>query len=492
MAVASVTPSWRPRSVAQELALACPAFMTLFGGAAGSLKSETLLMDAALERENPRLNAAILRRSYPELEKSLIPRAHELYGAMGARWNGAEKLWSFPSGARIQFIAVGNDDKVFALQGAEFSFLGFDESTHFREFPVRYLVSRVRSTDPSLALRVRLATNPGNVGHAWHRSLFLGPTCIHCQPGPSSRRAGQIYDDAAWPSDNKPCGFSTCFIPGRITDHSLLGEEYRQRLAGLETRFVHALLEGCWAAFEGQYFDCWNHDRMVVPAREVAELDWYTSWVGADYGFSISQAAAYRFVRAPATAEHPHGRIFVVDEYTAAHETAPAFARSLWRRFATEGRAAPRKIQAWYLSPDAFSDRGEGHSLADQMQRESGIVFQPAAADRAGGAMMAYTMLDRGELAISSACRQLIEALPSRIHDPKRADDVRKVPGDPLDDAYDAFRYGVYSWPRTPQRPAAEALEEAVRGAPDATQAMMRWRREMERQRREAQPKKWR
>ncbi|MGH9413023.1 MAG: hypothetical protein ACRD0Y_04710, partial [Terriglobales bacterium] len=62
--------SWEPRSHAQSEALLCPADLLLFGGAAGSLKSETLLMDAAAERQHPNLRAVLFRRSFPELEKS--------------------------------------------------------------------------------------------------------------------------------------------------------------------------------------------------------------------------------------------------------------------------------------------------------------------------------------------------------------------------------------------------------------------------------------
>ncbi|MGH9526097.1 MAG: hypothetical protein ACRD2F_05440, partial [Terriglobales bacterium] len=61
--------------------------MLLFGGAAGSLKSETLLVDAAREHAHPGLRAILFRRSYPELEKTLIRRSRELYAAMRGRYN---------------------------------------------------------------------------------------------------------------------------------------------------------------------------------------------------------------------------------------------------------------------------------------------------------------------------------------------------------------------------------------------------------------------
>lgn len=461
---------WIPRSQAQQDALACPAEILLFGGAAGSLKSETMLMDAVQEHENARLRAILFRRSYPELEKSLVRRSRELYPHLGGRYNEQKHRWRFPSGATIEFGYCEAEKDIYRYQGAEYSFIGFDESTHFGEFPIRYMLSRLRSTEPSVRLRLRLATNPGNVGHAMHKAVFHGPTCTHCAVTAASRVPRQIYRDALWPSDQHPIHKSTCFIPGRVQDHSLLGADYLESLASLPGAFRKALLEGCWDVYEGQYFDHWDPRRMVArrPLLEVEET--WPHWVGADYGFNISQAAAYLFCRTPASVEYPQGRILVVDEYTAKHQQAADFARALRQRFAPEGR----RVLAWYLSPDAWNQRGDGHTLADQMTEASGIPFEPASNDRIGGAMLVYSRLDRGELVIADTCRQLVDTLPSRIHDPERPDDILKIHGDPLDDCIDALRYGLYSYVG-PARSAAAAEAAAITSG-DPTIAMLQRR----------------
>jgi hypothetical protein len=407
--------------------------------------SETMLVDAILERDNPNLRAILFRKTFPELDKSLIRRSHELYAAMGAKYNDQKHAWRFPSGGIVEFGYCERDKDIFKYQGAQYTFIGFDESTHFAEEPIRYLTSRLRSTDPSLFLRIRLATNPGNVGHVFHRSIFQGPKCLHCleQEGESlagARQPFRIYDDARWPSDGRLIGFSTCYIPGRLTDHNLLGPEYAKQLEGLSAKFREALLAGCWGAFEGQYFECWNQSRMVIPANEIPVQPWWPHWAGADYGFSISQASAHLLCRSEPCDGFPRGRVYVVDEYTSKHEPAPDFARSLWRNFAVKRgtMTEPQRIQAWYLSPDSFSNRGDGNTLADQMYQGSGIAFQSATDDRVAGAMLIYTMLNSGELMLSDKCPQLAEALQTRIHDPNRNDDVLKVKGDPLDDVIDS------------------------------------------------------
>lgn len=467
--------NWQPQSGAQRLALQSPAEILLFGGAAGSLKSETMLVDAVKERENPRLRAILFRRSYPELEKSLIRRSRELYAALGARYNEQKKCWRFPSGAMVEFGYCESDKDIYRYQGAEYSFIGFDESTHFTEFPLRYMLSRLRSIEPSLRLRMRLASNPGNVGHNVHKFIFHGATCTHCRLAPDARLPGRIYSDALWPSDRQPIRKTTSFIPGRIADHCLLGDSYRESLASLPGAFRKALLEGCWDVYEGQYFDIWDPRRMVLPRASIPAQSWWPHWVGADYGFNLSQAVAYLLAKSPASEAFPHGRIYVLDEYAAHHQKASDFAQSLLARFhPSDSPSCPRPL-AWYLSPDAWSNRGDDHSLAEQMREAAGIAFEPASHDRIGGAMLLYTQLDRGELLISENCRQAIESLPSRIHDPNRPDDVLKITGDPLDDCFDALRYAVYSYISPPRQSTHEQLALAA-SSPDPTIAMLQRR----------------
>ena len=71
-------------------------------------------------------------------------------------------------------------------------------------------------------------------------------------------------------------------------------------------------------------------------------------------------------------------------------------------------------------------------------------------------------------------CPKLIAAIPSRVHDPKRPGDLLKVGGDPLDDAMDTARYGLYSWVTASEKPRELKMREAVRGL-DLTSASIRW-----------------
>ena len=95
-----------------------------------------------------------------------------------------------------------------------------------------------------------------------------------------------------------------------------------------------------------------------------------------------------------------------------------------------------------------------------------GLEFIKAKNDRAGGAQLIYTMLQNYQLKIAHTCTNTIEAIESRLHDEKEPVKVKKVPTDPLDDVYDDFRYGIYSYLETPTKPyglrVAERLKKAI------------------------------
>ena len=121
----------------------------------------------------PYFRGLILRRSFPELEKTVIERSHQLYPIAfpEARYHGSKHQWSFPSGATISFGYLSGDQDLERYQGAAYSVVCFDELTHFSKKQYLYLFSRVRSPH-GYATRIRAATNPGGPGHEFVLKRF--------------------------------------------------------------------------------------------------------------------------------------------------------------------------------------------------------------------------------------------------------------------------------------------------------------------------------
>jgi hypothetical protein len=87
--------------------------------------------------------------------------------------------------------------------------------------------------------------------------------------------------------------------------------------------------------------------------------------------------------------------------------------------------------------------------------------------DRAGGAMLLYTMLQSGQLVIADTCRNTMRAIESRIHDKKEPTKVEEVLGDPYDDVFDAVRYAVYSYHEALRHARGRAAKESNRSRPN-------------------------
>jgi len=211
----------------QELHPPQQAFLLLddleafYGGAAGGGKSEALLRGAVQYVDYPHYRALILRRTYPELAMpgAIMERAKAWFAGRAARWIADEHQLIFPSGASITFAHLQNDSDAYRFGGTEFHFIAFDELTRFTEWAYSYLFSRLRRTegDP-IPLRMRSASNPGDIGHVWVKERFV-------HPGSASRP----------------------FIPAKVKDNpSLNTEEYVQTLANLDPVTRKRLLEGDW------------------------------------------------------------------------------------------------------------------------------------------------------------------------------------------------------------------------------------------------------
>jgi len=504
------TEPW-PATLKQARAIDCDADICMLGGAAGSLKTSSLLIDAVMERDSPTMRSYFFRRTYKELEggDGAIDQAHRLFSQTGALgYNSTTHTWKWPSGAEFYFRHAQHEKDVFPYQGHAMSYLGIDESTHWPEKMVRYLITRNRSTDPDMKVRVRLGTNPGNVGHKWHMRLFMGGFCPHCEPDKAPpqwkwypgdpEKNPTLRWDCRWPSDSQPLEvdvdgrkvrLSVAYILSGVRDHSLYPVEYQARLRMQSPATAKALLEGCWRIFEGQYFDVWEPRRgmkpgmtwkealalppgtgpMVVPRRMINEQWWWPRWVSSDYGFSISISAGHLWLHEPQSAAWPRGRVYLVDEH-GCQETSENFAKILLDRWVLgeDRRPIEYRWMPWYLSPDAWAEKGVPFTIAGQMNAELARYhrgFVRADNDRAGGAVKMYTGFDSGELVICEECTKTIESIESRIHDPDKQDDVLKVSGDELDDYYDSARYGWKSFETARQvtTPAKVRIEERLK-----------------------------
>lgn len=409
----------------------CPADIVLYGGAAGGGKSKALLWEAFLEMlETPYNHGLLLRRTYPELEQSLILESLKLFPRSVCEYRVGEKRWYFKNGSVLDFGYSEQEKDIYRYQSAEFGFIGFDELTHFTYEQWDYLVnSRLRSSAPGAWPRVRASTNPGNVGHAWVKELFIEPA-MRLFPGFKP----QQIPGALWFDEH---GTSYAFIPAKATDNEYLmrnDPKYLDRLNKLDPKWKAALLEGDWDVFSGKFFTQLDEKVHKVPFFIPPEgwpifrvMDW-----GHAKPYSIGLYAVdpngslYRFYELYGWSGKP-------DEGT--RETAREVARKLKakeiellgpRRAATiTGVADP---SCW--NKTGVSKDGRPISIIEEFFAE-GLRFRKANNDRINGWEAVRNRLAVDEygvpgLYIANTCTHFWRTMPMLVHDENNPEDLAK------------------------------------------------------------------
>jgi len=428
--------------VAERLSMSGEVFEVLYGGAVGGGKSEWLLwhMYQCCIRF-PGFSALLLRRTFPELRRSLIMRSWARFDRSLGRYNVSEHTWYFHNGSVLEFGFCESDRDVFQYQSAEYDAIGFDELTQFEtDFAWTYLASRCRTT-----VRKTLAgfpkphmvagTNPGNVGGIWVKKRFVDP----CEPG-------EVFTEEIMFEDGTSQVVGRAFVPAKLGDNRFVNKAlYNVALANLGTKLRLQLLDGSWDVVEGQFFEEW--DRSVHVCAPFKIPDWWTRFTGYDYGYANPACHLW-------AALDPDGRIVVYREMYETRQLVRGQANLIHAAEKADpalGKMHREHITYRVADPSIWTHTGQGPPIASQFVDE-GISFLKANNARIDGWMRlrSYLALEEGEgaqragIVIFSTCRNLIRTLPMLVHDAKRPEDLNTRQED---HAADALRYLVMSRP---------------------------------------------
>lgn len=409
----------------QEQFINSEAFETLFGGAAGGGKSYGQLVDALLYAlQYPKSKQLILRKTFPELEKSLIRVSLEFYPREVATYNTSKHIWNFKNGSIIEFAYCESENDVYKYQSAEYDVIRFDELTHFTETMYTYLISRCRGTN-NYPKRIKSSTNPGGVGHSWVKERFIDlgePNKVHEVKLENGKTTTRI------------------FIPSLVQDNLFMMEadpEYVDRLELLPEKEKQALLYGDWDIFDGQFFSEFNRNIHVCTPFEIPK-DWRI-YRTRDYG--LDMLACYWI------AMDYKMNIYIYKELYESNLIVSEAARRI-NEMTTE------KISIDYAPGDLWNrNRDTGKSTAD-IFAENGQYLTKADNNRVQGWLSVHEWLkvftdeqgqETSKLHIFSNCKNLIRTLPAVQFDEKNPNDVAIEPHE-LTHAPDALRYFCTMW----------------------------------------------
>ena len=382
----------------------------LFGGAAGGGKSYGQIVDAMLfALRYPSSRQLILRRTFPELEKSLIRTSLVLFPREIYTFNSSSHTGKFKNGSIIDFGYCATENDVYQYQSAEYDVIRFDELTHFTEAQYVYLISRVRGAN-SYPKQIKSSTNPGGVGHGWVRERFVDA---------GNRGVPFIGND----------GMSRIFIPAMLDDNRFLRDgdpNYKKRLLALPDRERKALLYGDWNIFEGQYFTEFSYSKHVIEPFEIPSG--WRRFRTVDYG--LDRLACLWI------AISPDGRFYVYREYCESDLPISEAARAILDR-------TPKNedVYATLAPPDLWSRSQESGRSKASLFSEFGINFTKTSNDREAGWLSLKELLHGNEprLYFFSACTEIIKCLPALQVDKIRTSDCATEPHD-ITHAPDALR----------------------------------------------------
>ena len=411
-----------PNEGPQTEFLAAAETDVLYGGAAGGGKSYAMLVDPLRYAHRAAHRALIIRRSMPEL-RELIDKSRELYPKAfpGCKYREVEKLWNFPSGAKIEFGFLERDADVYRYQGQAYSWIGFDEITHLpTEFAWNYLASRLRTTDSEITPYMRCTANPGGVGAHWVKNRYIEPA------EPDQSFVGKD-------------GLTRKFIPARLEDNPFLATDgrYEQMLKALPPTQRKQLLEGNWDVNEGAAFTEFSLEEHVIPPFQIP-IHW-DRVKGIDYGYASESACIW------AAIDPSDGTLIVYRELYQKGLTG----EDLGYKITEMELQDPMSVQG-VLDTAAWSRTGTtGPTVGETLVRQ-GHKLRRADKNRIQGKIQIHEYLrlqpsGRPRLQIFSSCPSLIRELQGIPLDKSNPEDVdTHAP----DHAYDALRYLIMSRPR--------------------------------------------
>lgn len=386
---------------------------TAYGGARGGGKSWALRRKlVALCLRYPGIHCLLLRRTLSELRSNhLMPLLAE-YGE-AVHYSERESAVCFPNGSRLILGYCARDGDTLRYQGQEYDVIAIDEATQLSEYQFSIFKACLRGVN-DFPKRMYLTCNPGGVGHAWVKRLFIDRIY----------RAGESAEDYA-------------FIPAGVYDNEVLlrsDPDYVDRLRALPERLRRAWLEGSWDVFEGQFFPEFSEELHTLDAAVIPKNTEH--FAAFDYGFDMLALLLL--------SHDADGNIYVERELCRSGLTLGEAAREI-SEFLSDTDA-----EYAVASPDLWNRRQDtGRSGFEIMSAERGMVAMlPADNRRVQGwrVVREYLSLRDGKprLFISRSCTELIRSMQGLLCDRRRAEDASSEPH-ALTHAPEALRYALMS-----------------------------------------------
>lgn len=389
----------------------------LYGGAAGGGKSYILRWLLVLlllwwaGRGIRNVRVGLFCETYQTLKDRHLDRVNVEFPKWLGVFNKTEKTFTLHAhfgGGAIWFRNLDDADK---YKSTEFAAIAVDELTLNVRGVFNILMSRLRWTGIE-DTKFFAATNPGGLGHAWVKKLWIDHN---------------FEDENLDPNDFD-------FVPALPIDNPHLTDDYMQTLNKLNDDLRRALLEGNWSTFEGQYFKDWSSAKHIIEPIYLPP-EWERG-IAVDWGFADPWCALW------GARDPEFGRIYVY--------------REMYDREVPDVQQAQRIVAASTYEhrhfavgdPSMWSRKQADTVSTADTYIANGVYMVPANNDRIPGWTNVREMLlplrdGHPGVQVFSSCTNLIRTIPDMVYDKTRTEDLNTKAED---HAVDALRYllGAY------------------------------------------------
>ena len=394
----------------------------------------------------PGLRLLLLRRTMPELrENHIIPLQSELHGY--ARYKQDEKTFVFPNDSRLRLGYCDTDSDLMQYQGNEYDVICFEEATNFKEEWITFISTALRTTRTDFKPRIYYTMNPGGVGHAYIKRIFID----------------RDYKPTENPGDY-------VFIQALVFDNEVLMKaqpDYIKQLEALPEHQRKGHLYGLWDIYEGQVFEEFRNIRdnyqtrvntHVIEAFEIPPA--WTIHRSFDFGYAKPFSCAWWAVDFD-------GRLYRILELYGCVPNEPDTGvkwspDEIFREIArieNEHRWLRGK-HIYGVADPAIWDASRGESIASTGEKY-GIFFDKGDNQRLPGWMQMHYRLRFDEngipmMYIFSNCKDFIRTIPLLSYDPNKPEDIDTKMEDHI---ADETRYMCMANPIKPSKPIEKKVK---------------------------------
>jgi len=399
------------------------------GGGRGSGKSNGIIAQIMVDdcQRFAGLKVLVLRKIGKANQEQIQDYRTKILAAIPHDYKQQAQEIHFPNGSKVLLGNFKDEKDIDRYMGQEYDLIYLMESNQLTFAKKNFIFTCLRTSKQGWRPRAYEDTNPGGVGMAENKQMYVIPW-----------RQGREKET------------ETRYIHSTVYDNKFINKGYVTKLESLTGWQRKAWLDGDWDFAAGSFFTNFIPEHHVIddssPKFDFQNIR--SVWLSYDYGFAHNAAAILH-------ARDKNGVYCALDEWEESEAVIPQQAGGILEMLENHHYSIS-DMDFCVAGKDCFSRNEDGKTIADAFDIQ-GISFTPAEVDRQNGWKLCHTLF--GDISanvptkgyIHQRCKNLIVQIGLAQHSIKKAGDIEKfnadTEGNGGDDALDAWRFGIASDP---------------------------------------------